>query len=165
MVMTAELLRLETLLLEALKTVEQMKPGPPSPRPAPNFCEIIQDPKVALIKPQPEPSAPRKDAPEIKQGDVVMIDVPQFQLSRRPDGKLELGLFIMLSNQTVSRYPEVKYIAERERMWAMISGVAGGWELTKLPVVSPCKWWATFKYGKPTSKGGFYKDLLEVGLS
>src|SRR3989304_1478045 len=106
MVMTAELLRLETLLLEALKTVEQMKTG---------------DAKPAT----PKPASPQT-APEIKQGDVVMIDVPQFQLSRRPDGKLELGLFIMLSNQTVSRYPEVKYIAERERMWAMIRGGAGG---------------------------------------
>ena len=90
------------------------------------------------------------------------FECPMFELARRTDGKLDLHLFPMLGNGQAGQYPEVRYVAEREAMWAMLKPMLGDTELGELPVKKVCNWKVTYKLGRETPKGGRYKDLQKI---
>lgn len=87
---------------------------------------------------------------------------PKMQLERRPDGRFLLSLFKTLGGGQVSNYPEVKFVADRDNMWAMLEQVRHGLDVSELPLEREVAWTVTWKLGRETGKGGHYKDLVAI---
>ncbi len=112
--------------------------------------------------PPDEPLRPKKDTEEGEELDFVCV---KFGLEKTPDKKYKLQLYPKIGDGA-GKFPTIKYTAERERMWAMISEVADDYDFTDLPVEHPCEWLVHYKIGKAgTTADGKkfnYKDLLSI---
>ena len=99
------------------------------------------------------------------EGDNEPIAVTKFTLAKRTDGKFQLELYKNYG-ATVGKYPELKYIADREHIWKMLEHVLLDENLKDLPVEYLVSWWADWKYGneyvKKDGTPGRYQDLVRL---
>jgi len=118
--------------------------------------------KVEKPKEEDEPLRPKKDTEEGEELDFVCV---KFTLEKTPDKKYKLQLYPKIGDGA-GKFPTIKYTAERERMWNMISEVADDYDFTDLPVEHACEWLVHYKIGKEgTTADGkkfHYKDLVAV---
>jgi len=90
--------------------------------------------------------------------------IARFTLIAKPDNKYLLELYPLIGDKA-GKYPELKFTADKERMWAMIGDEwDDGW---KLPLDKECDWLADWVLGRektgPKAKpGSRYKDLTAI---
>ena len=128
-------------------------------------AQSIREKEANLPQKPPEPPQTASTAFVAPEGPTGFqeSDIVQMTFEARADGKYQLDLYPQIGDE-VGKYPEVKYVADRERMWHMISGVMGDTEI-KLPMKKDVSWVAVWKQGKATGKTkkdgtpGYYKDL------
>jgi len=134
---------------------------------------------VAVTAPQPSaeakpaassrPAAPPQTGSEPLVADADGSDmVWQAELSRRVDGRLELAVWGYLGDGTQMQYPLLRYITTPEHMHEALVPVL--WEdlITEeqpLPIRADVEWLAHWKQGRPTGKGGHYKDLIALEVA
>ena len=91
--------------------------------------------------------------------------IARFTLTHEGEDKYVLVLYPLLSPGKVGQYPELKYVANRDRMWAMLGPE---WDDDwKLPLDKEVAWLADWKLGRektgPKAKpGSRYKDLVAI---
>lgn len=109
------------------------------------------------------------EAAKPKEGTSKTVKIVKFTLEKRPDKKFELKLYPEIKDAP-GKYPEVKYVADRERMWEMLSSIAEEFDFTDLPGEFECNLTANYLIGKEfiiasgAHKGekSNYKDLVSV---
>lgn len=139
------------------------------------YVEVQRGGKTPVVQTAPSPTRPSEPAvsqPLASPGSEPLVqdadgsDVAwQAELKRRPDGRLELAVWGYLSDGAQMNYPLLRYIAVPEKMLEALLPV--GWENIisddePLPVRHDVNWLVHWKQGKPTGKGGHYKDLLSL---
>ena len=123
--------------------------------------EPTEAPPAETVEQSAEPVVPF-GIPEDAKEEVVKI--VQFILDRRTDGKFHLQLYPEICGKP-GQYAELKFTADRDRMWAMLEPVVHGMTL-HTPMTMAVNWNAGWRQGRPTGKEkkdgspGFYKDLL-----
>jgi hypothetical protein len=134
-------------------------PGDPTP---------IVEPGVA----QPVPARPQQQAPAPAGGELA-LDVVEFGLSKRTDGKYQLELYTHLANGQVGKYPSLRHVVDRDDMWAMIGHLLEPYvkQPSDLPIRAGVLWRAWYKLGRETGKTDTegkptrYRDLVRVELA
>jgi hypothetical protein len=106
----------------------------------------------------PEAEAPAKD------GEEGHTRIARFTLEARPDDKFLLSLYPRIGSKA-GQYPELKFTANREDMWAIIGPE---WDNDwKVPCDKEVDWLADWRLGRektgPKAKpGSRYKDLVAI---
>jgi len=105
-------------------------------------------------------------APEVEDAEALEpVEVVKFTLAKRTDGKYQLEVYQNYGAK-VGKYPELKYVADREPMWNQLAKVIVDESFKDLPVEYECSWWADWKYGneyvKKDGTPGRYKDLVNL---
>ena len=132
---------------------------------------IAAAPDSAVVKaPIAQPAQQAAD-PQPQTGEIA-IEVIEFGLAKRPDGKFQLELFTKLTNDKVGKYPTIRYVAEREGMWTMAGALLEPYvkQPSDLPIRAQCLWHAYYTLGRETGKTDSegkptrYKDLTRLEL-
>jgi len=89
------------------------------------------------------------------------VKIVKATLSKRTDGKFELSLYPEIAGNP-GKYPEIRYVRERDAMWEMLREVADDHDFSSLPVEFSVEWLAHYVLGKETPKGNRYKDLIAI---
>ena len=116
----------------------------------------------------PKPSETEKPKAD-KEGDELTFKCLKFTLAKQPDKKFRLELYPEIKDAP-GKYPTIKFTAEREKMWAMLEGVADDYDFSDLPVEFACNWLVHYtigrefeiKAGEHKGEKSHYKDLVFI---
>lgn len=130
--------------------------------------EEIQKARPKSEEPEAETKQEKPKA-ETKEGGEESFACAKFTLAKRPDKKFRLELYGKYGDSP-SRWPIVKYTADRDRMWEMLHDVADDYDFSDMPVEYECDWLVHYAIGKEfviaegEHKGekSHYKDLLGI---
>ena len=99
----------------------------------------------------------------------MSFDCPQMRVERLDTGKLRLELFKVLGDGSTSRFGEVKHVASRADMWAILEPLMDSKDLEELPVKLPVEWVVTYRLGRETGRvneetglPNRYRDLVSI---
>ena len=137
---------------------------------------------LGYVQPVGDPTVPESPAPSVAQpvqqapaptGGELALDVVEFGLSKRTDGKYQLELYANLANGQVGKYPSLRHVVDRDDMWAMVGHLLEPYvkQPSDLPLRAGVLWRAWYKLGRETGKTDAegkatrYKDLVRVDLA
>lgn len=129
---------------------------------------LAQKPAEAQQTPQEQPEqsfGPPEQGFGPPEEKTAIMGVSKICFEQRKDQKYELGLFDV--EAPGFKYPELRFVADRERMWGMVGHIeAVDWQ--SLPFekdFSELGLKATWKYGREYGdEGKRYKDLLALEM-
>ena len=127
---------------------------------------------MPITIPAPSVAQPVQQAPAPTGGELA-LDVVEFGLSKRTDGKYQLELYANLANGQVGKYPSLRHVVDRDDMWAMVGHLLEPYvkQPSDLPLRAGVLWRAWYKLGRETGKTDAegkatrYKDLVRVDLA
>jgi len=131
---------------------------------APDLKAHTVEAPVAVAQAVEEAFAPPATPPTPAKEEEGHTRIARITLIAKPEGKYLLELYPKIGDQP-AKYPELRFTADKERMWAMIGPE---WDDDwKLPLDKEVDWLADWKLGrektgKLAKPGSRYKDLRAI---